>query len=725
MFKLKLMYGLNRKMKEQSEQVFEGISNGRKKALDNWFRDRWVELENVNQIAYSYDERGPGIAEAMDSQLKQSSDFIEFMLLDEKGTVIVSTCRKHLGRSMADFPNVKKAMANERLMYGPYEDPSTLDIDLSDKKFADEVTLMFSIPTVNGAGTRRVFMGRVLNDDMSNVIQDEDTHVYKDSGDNYLFMVKTDRPILPGTAISRSRFEDDTFTLGDNLKEGVRTAKWGLVKIEKHTEFEVRFTDPQTGELHQGVQNTMENGSNLDVWPGYPDYRHILVGGKGTLIKPPCSDEVWGMMCEGDISEIYHFKSLNLRVPLFISIGTALTCAANGLAFRTSLSAGISTSIATWLLLTFTAYIVAKSMVVRPLNRTVDILHQIAEGEGDLTKRVDKLSYDEIGELSRWFNKFINNQMTMIKRVDSSAKSSKSAISTVASMTSHISGSMETVAHTVDGLVTTARQQNEVFQNAREHFNSLSAAIQEMGALIHQVTDKTEDTSSRTTEANAISSHVLTLINDLEKAMKETLNRIETLHQHSDAITKAVTTITEINEQTQMLALNATIEAARAGEAGRGFAVVAKEISKLAERTDGATQSVGRLVTNIQGETNRTLEEIHHVDSKVADSASKIKETIGAFHYISENIKEITAKMETLLEITNKESSDLNEVVISVNRSADEINERTKQEATSSETSIDLLKSVSEEIVRLKQITDNLDYVSNNLQNMVLSFKTA
>jgi hypothetical protein len=62
---------------------------------------------------------------------------------------------------------------------------------------------------------------------MSDVIQEEDTHVYKESGDNYLFMIKSNRGIAQGTAISRSRFEDDTFTLGDNLKSGIKTKKLG------------------------------------------------------------------------------------------------------------------------------------------------------------------------------------------------------------------------------------------------------------------------------------------------------------------------------------------------------------------------------------------------------------------------------------------------------------------------------------------------------------------
>ena len=175
---------------------------------------------------------------------------------------------------------------------------------------------------------------RTLNDDMSNVIQDEDTHIYKDSGDNYLFMVNSNRGIEPGTAISRSRFEDNTFTLGENLKDGVKTKSWGLVQIKEHTEFEIVFTDPATNLLHPGVANTIKNGENLDCWPGYPDYRHIMVGGKGTLINPPNCDETWGMMCEGDIAEIYNFQSINFKIPLVISSLSAVFIVLNGFLTR-------------------------------------------------------------------------------------------------------------------------------------------------------------------------------------------------------------------------------------------------------------------------------------------------------------------------------------------------------------------------------------------------------
>lgn len=721
--RLKLMYLLNRNIKKQSEQVFEGISKGRKKALDNWFNDIWVQLENTTNFIKNIDETDSKFLDELNGRLKQYDNFCEFLILDSNGVVINSTLQKHIGYTMSSFPNFKKGMINEKYMYGPYEDKDTLDIDLSHKKFADEVTLLFSIPYLNSSADKRILLGRVLNDDMSNVIQDEDTHIYKDSGDNYLFMVKTNRDILPGTAISRSRFEDNTFTMGENLKDGVKTAKWGEVKIEKHTEFEIRFTDPKTQKLHIGVQNTINNEENLDTWPGYPDYRHIMVGGKGTLITPPHSDEVWGMMCEGDIAEIYNFRSLNFRLPLIISATTAAVTIGNGLASHFYPNLNIGTLILTWLLITFVSYIVAHKLVVKPLNETVDILYLLAEGEGDLTKRVDKLSYDEIGELAKWFNKFINNQMSMLKRVDTSSKTSKNSVKTVAELTNRIKTSMIIVSKTVNGLVEACQKQNDVFQGTKEHFNGLSASIQEMGSLVNEVTEKVVNTSDYAFKANASSNNVLNSINDLEKSMKVSLEKITLLQEHSNAITDVVTTINDISKQTQLLALNASIEAARAGESGKGFSVVATEISKLAAETEAATKSIEDIVINIQTETNTTFEEINKIDSKVSDSTRGVKDTISSFKYITDTIKEINENMDIILEITNKEREDVNDMVISINESADEINKRTMSGANKSEESLSLLENMLNDTVRLKHITDNLEYTSNDLQNMVGSFK--
>ena len=110
-----------------------------------------------------------------------------------------------------------------------------------------------------------ILCGRVPNDVIGDLIQRESGHVYPDSGDNYIFMAKPEmnHHIAPGTALSRSRFEDRTFTHGENLKDGV-TTDWGTVSVKEHTELELIFTDPATGSA-PGVANTIANGSNLFV----------------------------------------------------------------------------------------------------------------------------------------------------------------------------------------------------------------------------------------------------------------------------------------------------------------------------------------------------------------------------------------------------------------------------------------------------------------------------
>jgi len=719
---IKIKYLLNRNLREHSEKVFEGISNGRKKALDNWFKDKWAQIETIKNSLLLLENEDSVVFDFLSENVSKYEDFCEIFVLDEKGLVSVSSCKEHTGIDMGDLPNFKRALEGKSLMHGPYIDQRTLDNDLRHKTFADAVTLMFSSPCKNHNGLPRVICCRVLNDDMSNVIQDEDTHIYKDSGDNYLFMVDSNRGIEPGTAISRSRFEDNAFTLGENLKDGIKTKSWGLVQIKDNTEFEIVFTDPATGLLHPGVANTIKNGENLDCWPGYPDYRHIMVGGKGTLITPPNCDETWGMMCEGDIDEIYNFHSINLKIPLVISSISAIFIVLNGLLIKYNSDISIISSLATWLMTCITTFIVCNKMVVSPLNRTINILQDIAEGEGNLTKRVNKMSSDEIGELSRWFNKFINNQMSMLHRVKRSAKTTKKSVKLVASITKEVKDGMGLIENTVVSLLENSKDQNSVFQNTKNKFSEISASIQEMDSLILEVARVIDGTNDNSTEAENVSKKVLYNMQELTTTIKNTVNAITTLQEHSSEITQVVDVISGISQQTQLLALNASIEAARAGESGRGFAVVAAEISKLALETDSATKSISSAINEIQQQTQATFNFAGEINSKIDTSTQSVKVSIDSFSNINEDINIISHSMQSISKITASQSSSINDVMLSVSNMADKIELSTETSSNKSEESLAIVEHILVEIKQLKQATDVLEYSSENLDEMVGSF---
>ncbi|EKQ55878.1 MULTISPECIES: methyl-accepting chemotaxis protein [unclassified Clostridium] len=720
---LRLKYLLNRNLKEHSEKVFEGISNGRKKALDNWFNDKWVQLENIKNSLVALEDDDDTVYNYLVENVKKHEDFCEIFVLDENGTVSVSSCKEHVGLDMSDLPNLKAGLEGRPLMYGPYIDKRTLDTDIHNKKFADDVTLMFSSRCKNHTDQVRILCCRTLNDDMSNVIQDEDTHIYKDSGDNYLFMVKSNRGIKPGTAISRSRFEDNTFTLGDNLKDGVKTKKWGVVQIKEHTEFEIVFTDPATNELHQGVANTIRNGENLDCWPGYPDYRHIMVGGKGTLITPPNCDEVWGMMCEGDIDEIYNFQSINLKMPMAVSMMSAVLIVINMITTKFAPDMSILTSLAMWVILSLFTLVMSKKMISSPLSRTINILQDIAEGEGNLTKRVKKISSDEIGELSRWFNKFINNQMSMLDRVKRSAKTTKKSVNIVSNITNEVKTGMGVIENTVVSLLENSKEQNTVFQNTKNKFSEITASIQEMDSLILEVSGIIEGTNENASTAQSVSKEVLSNMEDLETTINKTVESISTLQGYSKEISEVVNVISNISKQTQLLALNASIEAARAGESGRGFSVVAEEISKLALETDDATKSISNVIKQVQEQTQATFEYAGDINNKVSVSTGSVKNSIESFDQINQDISVITNAMQSIAQITSTQTQNVGDVMNNVSNMADKVEQSTENSSSKSEESLTTVKKILSEIRQLKHATEVLEYSSDKLNEMVGSFK--
>ncbi|MDF2589511.1 MAG: putative methyl-accepting chemotaxis protein, partial [Anaerocolumna sp.] len=558
----KLAYFMNHRLKSRSESIFEGISNGRKKALDNWFMDQWMQLHSIAKTLMILNETPKSLSESLQEAVEHYPTFLEVFVVGSDGIVIASSFGKHIGKTYKDFPGYKKGLTGESYMYGPYEDLDTLDLTINNRQFYDEVTLLFSEPYKNNDEVRILF-ARVLNDDMSNVIQDEDTHIYKDSGDNYLFMIKNNRGIPTGTAISRSRFEDRTFTLGDNLKDGIRTKRWGEIKINAHTEFEIIFHDPKTRSLHQGVQNTINNGENLDCWPGYPDYRHILVGGKGTLIQPPNSDEVWGMMCEGDISEIYNFHSISYRVPVLVGMISILTVLVNRFFISRMHSLNFLSDVLLLLIVFLTTYIITSRLIIKPLDITIKRLRHIAEGEGDLTKRVPINSPNEIGELSRWFNKFVSNQMNMLRRVGNSVKVSQKAVKRVSKSTRIIQESITTIEDTVTTLSEYSMQQNELFRETQNQVKRISDSFdknEELGNLINDISNKAETTAAAASSANNLTNDITSQTDQLEYAMKDAVKSIESLDKESREITKIISTITAISSQTSLLALNASIE---------------------------------------------------------------------------------------------------------------------------------------------------------------------
>jgi methyl-accepting chemotaxis protein len=498
--------------------------------------------------------------------------------------------------------------------------------------------------------------GRVPNDVLGDLIQREAGHIYAESGDNYLFMAQSrfDPAIAPGTALSRSRFEDGTFTHGENLKTGVHTP-FKTVRIQRHTELELRFTDPATQELHPGVRETIRTGSNLFVtYPGYPDYRHIPVVGKGVTFQLPGSPDRWGMMCEADLEEVYRRRSLShgLMKP-YLATMTGLFACNYTVQHYSGLAQGMIDAVEVLGMVCAAVLfsLLGPKRLAQRLSEMTGVIRTIAEGEGNLRQRLDttRMANDETGDMGRWINSFIDNLDSVVGQV---VKASRTVGATNQMMLGRSQEAGVTSAEVADAV----HHMMIIVEDQLGEIQQASASAEQMKQAMDEVVTRARE-QFLAVQAGTQS------IRDVVERSSSSVQLLDSRMTHIGNITGL---ISDITNQTNLLALNAAIEAARAGEHGRGFAVVADEVRSLASRTSRAADDIRQMVEGLQNETQTAVsfmkEGVKDVDNslRLAEDAS------------SENVQlhQAVESMFAIIQQLNKRSLDYGKTIKQVDQSS-------------------------------------------------------
>lgn len=347
----------------------------------------------------------------------------------------------------------------------------------------------------------------------------------------------------------------------------------------------------------------------------------------------------------------------------------------------------------------------AAGSVVRPIRNTVDVLQDIAEGEGDLTKRIEISSKDEIGEMATWFNLFMDKLQELISQIISDSSSLGQSSSKVSDIASQLRNGADSMSERSKTVATGAEEVNSNMLNvassseeASTNVNMVASATEEMTATISEIARKSED--SRSISENAVSK-----ANDVSEKLGQ-------LGTNAQEISKVTEVISEISEQINLLALNATIEAARAGDAGKGFAVVASEIKELAKLTAQSTNEVNTQIDNIQGATEETVSEVNQILDIIKD--------------VSDLISSITTEVEGQAKVTQEIAENISQT----SQGIQEVNERVNHSSDlvgniSTEISeVDQsVQEVSGAVTNLNQNAGELSALSQKLQDLVGRFK--
>ncbi len=309
------------------------------------------------------------------------------------------------------------------------------------------------------------------------------------------------------------------------------------------------------------------------------------------------------------------------------------------------------------------------SVLIRPIRATVNMIQDIAEGEGDLTKRLQENEHDEIGELAHWFNVFVQKLQRIIGDIAQSANTLTDSSKELTQTASQMASGAEEMSSQSSSVAAATEEMSVNMNTVAGSGEKMSQNVQAVATSVEQMTSTITEIAKNTEQAASISKKAA----QIAETSNENIGQLGTA---ADDIGKVIEVIQDIAEQTNLLALNATIEAARAGEAGKGFAVVATEVKELAKQTASATEDISNRVNAIQQTTQESVKSINE---------------------ISDVIEEV-----------NKTSNMIASAVEEQNVTTKEISGNITQAASASD---EVAKGVSETAVATQEITQNITQV--------------
>ncbi len=291
-------------------------------------------------------------------------------------------------------------------------------------------------------------------------------------------------------------------------------------------------------------------------------------------------------------------------------------------------------------LLAFIYFFVSK-VVTRPLDEMVAGLRSIASGEGDLTRRLEVKSQDEIGQAGKVFNDMMVNFGNLVRQVSESA--------------SHVSGAAHELVSGARQVADSSQQQYEKSRAATGAVETMVQSIVEVASSTDKVHAQSRESLTRSHEGNQTLEQLIVEIGRVKQTVNGMADAVNEFMNSTASITDMTREVRDIADQTNLLALNAAIEAARAGEQGRGFAVVADEVRKLAEKSASSASAIDGVTRTLGTQSDAVRQSIEEGLADIASSERSLNAVAGAITEANQSVEQVGVGLDDIASATEEQ----------------------------------------------------------------------
>ncbi|MEW6045455.1 MAG: methyl-accepting chemotaxis protein [Bacillota bacterium] len=460
---------------------------------------------------------------------------------------------------------------------------------------------------------------------------------------------------------------------------------------------------PQDAFEHQGLEAIGRGGrtafEKVESVSGTTRYRRII---RDIATSERCSSCHIGVQ-KGDV-----IGGLVITIPMDSMIQSANT--------RAAVLAG--SSLGAVVLLILMLGLILRKVIINPLNgQLVSALHALAEG--DLTRRTQVTTNDELGRAAKALDGASQNLRQLVQGVRHSAEQVTASSQGLADASTQVRLAVQQVAETANQMAAGAQRQSEEAAATAEGARQLSEMARQVAAVTQEMARGADEAAKLAKSGREAVAAMKGRMEDIQRAVSESGQAVYELGQRSQRVGQITDAITALAEQTNLLALNAAIEAARAGEQGRGFAVVAEEVRKLAVQSRQAAAEIGGLIGEIRADVERAVLVTEAGRTAVAAGAETVASSGQTFEAITQTVEHSLRQIQALSAAAQKMAAASEQML----RSVEEITAVAQQNAAGTEELASTAEEQSGAVEQIATLSTSLAAMANQLLKEVEVFR--